>query len=84
MSMSYHDRDSFTLTTTTYNVSNSARIGVVEAVQIDIRRKEATPGTGNSNFFELTTTTITSTVSPSVHCEKLHITRTTTIHFINT
>ena len=33
MSMSYHDRDSFTLTTTTYNVSNSARIGVVEAVQ---------------------------------------------------
>lgn len=72
MSTAYHDRDSYTLTTATYNISETSNVKdevSMEARSLQVERSRAKK--------------IAFTVTPSGHCEKLPTARATTIRFIN-
>lgn len=81
MSTAYHDRKSFTVTTATYNISNTVNSYDEE---LQILRRLKSPLADNGISLESTTKTITFTVSTSGHCDKLPTTRATTIRLVNT
>lgn len=81
-SMAYYDRDSYTLTTATYNISRTGTVDMPED-QVARRLKRAQPNNQHGGTVFQTTKTLTFDVSTEGHCEKLLTARATTVRLIN-
>ncbi|CAB9499897.1 Neutral alpha-glucosidase C [Seminavis robusta] len=83
ISTAYHERDSFTITTASYNITTSDVLA--KPVGDATARKMTTlTNTSGHNLDPIKSTTMTFTVTTSGHCEKVGTSRATTLRLVNT